>query len=97
MTYEEALKLLNDMQFKDEYQGKDEYTDMLLACKQALEKQIPKKPTPHIVKVERLKIGNARWGKGTTVYKCPCCNNFISRLYDYCFKCGQAIDWSDEI
>ena len=41
MTYEEALKLLNDMQFKDEYQGKDEYTDMLLACKQALEKQIP--------------------------------------------------------
>ena len=64
---------------------------------EALEKQIPKKPTPHIVKVERLKIGNARWGKGTTVYKCPCCNNFISRLYDYCFKCGQAIDWSDEI
>ena len=38
MTYEEALKLLNDMQFKDEYQDKDEYTDMLLACKQALEK-----------------------------------------------------------
>ena len=66
-------------------------------CIKALEKQIPKKPTPHIVKVERLKIGNARWGKGTTVYKCPCCNNFISRLYDYCFNCGQAIDWSDEI
>jgi hypothetical protein len=63
---------------------------------EALEKQIPKKATPHIVNVERLKIGNARWGKGTTVYKCLCCNNFISILYDFCFKCGQAIDWSDK-
>lgn len=61
---------------------------------EALEKQIPKKPTPHIVNVEKIKIGNANWCKGTTVYKCPCCNNFISRLYDYCYKCGQAIDWS---
>ena len=64
-----------------------------MVLSKALGKQIPKKPTPHIVNVERLKIGNANWGKGTTVYKCPCCNNFISRLYDYCYKCGQAIDW----
>ena len=47
MNYEEALKLLNDIQFKDEYQSKDEYTDMLLACKQALEKQIPHKLKPN--------------------------------------------------
>ena len=76
----------------------DEWAEQIEICKtakSAIEKQIPKKPTPHIVNVERLKIGNARWGKGTTVYKCPCCNNFISRLYDYCFKCGQALDWSD--
>ena len=93
MTYEEALKLL-----KMEMLGDSEQMECAKQIAvEALEKQIPKKPTPHIVKVERLKIGNARWGKGTTVYKCPCCNNFISRLYDYCFKCGQAIDWSDEI
>ena len=93
MTYEEALKLL-----KMEMLGDSEQMECAKQIAvETLEKQLPKKPTPHIVKVERLKIGNARWGKGTTVYKCPCCNNFISRLYDYCFKCGQAIDWSDEI
>ena len=92
MTYEEALKLL-----KMEMLGDSEQMECAKQIAvETLEKQLPKKPTPHIVKVERLKIGNARWGKGTTVYKCPCCNNFISRLYDYCFKCGQAIDWSKE-
>lgn len=63
--------------------------------KSALEKQIPKKPTPHKVEVDKIKIGNANWCKGTTVYKCPCCNELISRIYDYCYKCGQALDWSD--
>lgn len=61
----------------------------------ALEKQIPKKPTPHKVEVDKIKIGNANWCKGTTVYKCPCCNELISRIYAYCYKCGQALDWSD--
>ena len=98
MTAQKALHEISTMVFRntDDFEmriSKDCYKTIV----NALEKRIPKKPTPHIVKVERLKIGNARWGKGTTVYKCPCCNNFISRLYDYCFKCGQAIDWSDEI
>ena len=61
----------------------------------AIEKQIPKKPTPHIVDVEKIKIGNANWCKNTTIYKCPDCNEFISRLYDFCYKCGKKIDWSD--
>ena len=63
----------------------------------ALEKQIPKKPTPHIVEpVESpIKIGNMNWGRGTTIYYCPNCKDFISRTYTYCHKCGQALDWSD--
>jgi hypothetical protein len=61
----------------------------------ALEKQIPKKPTPQIVKGGKRLIGNGWWCNGTTVYKCPNCNDFISRTYDYCYKCGQALDWSD--
>lgn len=61
----------------------------------ALEKQVEKKPKAHIVDVEKLKIGNANWCKGTTVYRCPNCNDFISRIYDFCYKCGQALDWSD--
>lgn len=88
MTYEEALKLLNDMQFKDEYQGKDEYTDMLLACKQALDKQIPKSPILDII-----------YPSGIKSYKCPVCEKGClvrTDLYypKFCSNCGQALDWS---
>lgn len=61
----------------------------------ALEKQIPEKPTPQVVKGGKRLIGNGWWCNGTTVYRCPNCNEFISRTYDYCYKCGQALDWSD--
>lgn len=63
--------------------------------KAALEKQIPKKPMPHKVDVEKIKIGNANWCKGTTIYYCPNCKDFISRIYTYCHKCGQALLWGD--
>ena len=63
----------------------------------ALKKQIPKKPTPHIVQpVEApIKIGNGHWQKGTTVYKCPNCGEWVSKIYKHCLNCGQALDWSD--
>lgn len=44
MTAEKALELLNDVEFSEKYQGVQEYTEMLIVCKEALEKQIPKKP-----------------------------------------------------
>lgn len=75
---------------------KDDITPCeLFMDKSALEKQIPKKPIPHKVDVEKIKIGNANWCKGTTIYYCPNCNDFISKSYTYCHKCGQALDWSD--
>lgn len=61
----------------------------------AIEKQIPKTPTPQIVKGGKRLIGKGWWCEGTTIYRCPCCGEFISRTYDYCYKCGQKIDWSD--
>ena len=63
----------------------------------ALEKQIPKKPTLHIVQpVEApIKIGCGRWGKGTTVYECPNCKEWVSKTYKYCPDCGQALKWRD--
>ena len=62
----------------------------------ALEKQIPKKPTPHIVQpVEApIKIGCGRWGKGTTVYECPNCKEWVSKSYKHCPNCGQALDFN---
>ena len=59
----------------------------------ALEKQIPKKPIPHIVNAEKIKTGNGYCGKGTTIYYCPNCKDFISRMYTYCHKCGQKLLW----
>lgn len=61
----------------------------------ALEKQIAKKPTVHKVEGNEIKIGNGWWCNGTTVYKCPCCNSWITQTYKYCIDCGQALDWGD--
>lgn len=97
MTYQEANALVDDFSFV--YKGKSISKEALIECREiihkALEKQIPKKPTAHKVEVPKIKVGNGFWGKGTTVYRCPCCNELISRIYDCCYKCGQAIDWSD--
>ena len=74
---------------------KDDYKCPHFLDKEIIEKQIPKKPTPHKVDVEKIKIGNVNWCKGTTIYYCPNCKDFISRVYTYCHKCGQALDWGD--
>ena len=75
--------------------GEIDAVDFILALN-ALDKQIPKKPTPHIVQpVEApIKIGNGRWQKGTTVYKCPNCKEWVSKTYKYCPDCGQALDFN---
>ena len=60
---------------------------------QALEKQIPKKPTYE---------GDGYAPDGTFVWDewlCPCCGERYEvdyDDYDYCPNCGQKIDWSDE-
>lgn len=55
----------------------------------ALEKQIPKKPI--------LRIENA-WNEAQIpIYECCSCGcDNISGELNYCFECGQAIDWSVE-
>lgn len=84
MTSQEALNLLNDTEFAEKHQGKEEYTDMLLMCKEALEKQIPKK------------IGTEYITKELKRYYCPACNShYYDISHKYCYYCGQALDWSD--
>ena len=92
MTPQEAKKLVKTCGLNIEGKKYAECENVILS---ALEKQIPKKPTPHKVDVERIKIGNVNWGRNTTIYYCPNCKDFISRNYTYCHKCGQALDWSD--
>lgn len=78
-----------------DYQLTTDDCDWLEAAKSVLEKQIPKKPTAHKVDIPKIKVGNGFFEKGTTVYRCPCCNELISRICDCCYKCGQALDWSE--
>ena len=49
-----------------------------------IEKSKAKKPTPTRTNGIELYTG---------FYICPNCNGILSQQYDYCHKCGQALDW----
>ena len=98
MTYEEAMKILHpnttltalaEVEYYGGFNGQEAKIKAveeacLLACK-ALEKQIPKKP-----RETRCALMCARCGHKITEKGCK-------KLYrNYCKKCGQAIDWSDD-
>lgn len=93
MIAKKALELLNDVEFSEKYQGVQEYAETLIVCKEALEKQIPRK----------CRIKSA--AKLQTFY-CPTCEQVVvsrienewlaGRLQKYCDSCGQALDWSDD-
>lgn len=67
--------------------------EWLEEAKEALEKQIPKKPTFE---------GDGYDDSGNIIYDtwiCPCCGDRYEVDYErhnHCPTCGQAIDWSDE-
>ena len=98
MTAEKALELLNDVEFSEKYQGVQEYTEMLIVCKEALDKQIPKKPR---YVDTRFRHHGRKISDGSSLdkcYKCPNCNSHIFHVFDSekcCKYCGQALDWSD--
>lgn len=60
---------------------------------QALEKQIPKKPTSIDYEKYVDVIGNAGFLRGA--YWCPNCN-YVVKSGSFCSNCGQKLDWSDE-
>lgn len=66
---------------EDEY--KRTTLNALLVCKEALEKQVAKKPD------------TKRPGYFATFGKCKSCGEFIADYYKYCSQCGQKIDWEE--
>ena len=98
MTHEEAMKIIHpnttltalaEVEYYGGFNGQEAKIKAveeacLLAC-EALEKQIPKKPTMG-------KYGHT---------ECACCGwiveSFCGNLeqYPFCPHCGQAIDWRD--
>ena len=84
MTAEEALKSI----IEDGIElGGGDYVPLetLKVAKEALEKQIPKKP------VDYEECGVTRYKTG----RCSCCGEFVIQHYKHCPECGQAIDWSE--
>ena len=58
----------------------------------ALEKQIPKNPTPIDYEKYMDTVKNALFLKGA--YWCPNCNHVV-KCGTYCSDCGQKLDWDE--
>ena len=94
MNYQEAIELLNELlskgNFTDQYGDMDDsspYEEAINIAVKAIEKQIPKKTknNGYHSEIERF-IG-----------ACPLCNCYNVSSDDdnnYCYACGQALDWS---
>ncbi len=83
MTPEEAIKCLDLISVLDA-PGLKKGLEM---AKEALEKQIPKKPI----------ISEEQHIRYVTTFECPACNGKFTGfgVAKYCYRCGQAIDWSE--
>lgn len=94
MTIDEAIKRLDRNAYRTTCYGNRvvEHEENLIAI-QALEKQIPKKPTYE---------GDGYAPDGTFVFDewiCPCCETRYEvdyDDYDYCPNCGQKLDLEDD-
>lgn len=94
MTNEVALKRTNTYlreckcitpQSKEQEVSKDDNIDFAETIKNALKKQIPKKPT------DQYPID---WGIGN--YGACQCGKGVNYQMKFCPYCGQALDWSDD-
>lgn len=89
MAENRAIKIIESTNFLTNSPDVMEAIEM---AKVALEKQIPQSPT----------YEGDGYSNGQLVYDtwvCPCCGQTYEVDYDdyeYCPKCGQHIDWSDE-
>ena len=100
MTASEAIEKLKNMRLYMQIEDKnndckfteDDYKANEMAI-QALEKQIPKKPTPIDYEKYMDTVKNALFLKGS--YWCPNCNHVV-KCGTYCSDCGQKLDWSDD-
>lgn len=81
MTYQEALNYLDNVQVDmKSIESMCDTSSFIETCKNALEKQIPKKPI--------YEEANKAW-------YCGECKRVVWVVQKHCEHCGQAIDWSD--
>ena len=93
MTPQEAINIIEDVTWQDNSRHNGKIVPAREIAISALEKQVPKKP--------KKKEEN----QYSTFYDCPCCGGYLvskidgelcgGQKYKYCYRCGQALDWSD--
>ncbi len=85
MTAEQAIEILTNA-IQTEHMTVEQDRALAIAQK-ALEKQMPKKPI--------LSDSQIRY---ICCYDCPNCGRSFSGtgIANYCYHCGQALNWSDE-
>lgn len=96
MTAEEAVQILNDAQFADEFQGDERVATAFFMARDALIQQIPKMRIKAEPLKEDVKIGALFCKKGTSVLStCPECGGWLRPKQKYCSDCGQALKWEE--
>ena len=87
MNYKEALDLVKDALHQHKEQKYDEPAVMAYS---AMEKQIPKKPIKLPESEQHMRY--------TDTYRCPTCGGNFSGtgVADYCYHCGQRLDWGKQ-
>lgn len=87
MTTQEALEIITNAILTSKCTSERDKGLAIIAQK-ALEKQIPKKP-----------IRSRDSVRYALCYQCPSCGGSFSGtgIADYCYHCGQALDWEDKL
>lgn len=95
MKPDEAIKILEVAKAECEWNAPLEYQEAFDAAIEALEKQIPKKPTETI---------DRAWGIPCRQAVCPECDYYLGQIHFlgdgkrkivYCERCGQVVDFSE--
>lgn len=85
MANKEAIEQLRErLAITDYRQQIPEYYEAIELAVEALEKQAPKKPIRMYREVtSRLKA-----------WRCPSCGDIWCNKHNYCYSCGQRLDWN---
>lgn len=67
----------------------------IVYCIHELIARITAKKPEVMVRDEDTKIGHITFKKGTKVYKCSLCGEWLTRTRKHCPNCGRRILWED--
>lgn len=92
MTIQEAIELLVNATYSEEWQGNEDLQTAHNMAIEALHRENPKNPIINIIAdsygTRRL---NEMWSEDS--WLCPVCHRYVGDVFDelYCSKCGQKI------